>query len=80
MSLLFFLPLTLPGLFLGISMLVFFAGIDFKLSLVTVVLAHLVYAFPYFLLIAVAALDRLDPALEESAADLGASPWVVFRR
>ena len=60
MSLLFFLPLTLPGLFLGISMLVFFARIDFKLSLVTVVLAHLVYAFPYFLLIAVAALDRLD--------------------
>ena len=44
------------------------------------VLAHLVYVFPYFLLIAVAALDRLDPALEESAADLGASPWVVFRR
>ena len=80
MSLLFFLPLTLPGLFLGISMLVFFARIDVKLSLVTVVLAHLVYVFPYFLLIAVAALDRLDPALEESAADLGASPWVVFRR
>ena len=80
MSLLFFLPITLPGLFLGISMLVFFARIDLKLSLVTVVLAHCVYAFPYFLLIAVAALDRLDPALEESAADLGASPWVVFRR
>jgi ABC-type spermidine/putrescine transport system permease subunit II len=35
---------------------------------------------PYYLLIASAALDRLDPALEESAADLGASPWLVFRR
>jgi ABC-type spermidine/putrescine transport system permease subunit II len=44
------------------------------------VLAHLVYVFPYFLLIAVAALDRLDPALEETAADLGASPIKVFRR
>jgi ABC-type spermidine/putrescine transport system permease subunit II len=80
MSLLFFLPLTLPGLFLGISMLVFFARLDLKLSLGTVVLAHLVYVFPYFLLISLAALDRIDPALEESAADLGASPWVVFRR
>jgi ABC-type spermidine/putrescine transport system permease subunit II len=80
MSLVFFLPLTLPGLFLGISMLIFFGRIDLKLSLFTVVLAHLVYVFPYFLLIAVAALDRLDRSLEESAADLGASPWVVFRR
>jgi spermidine/putrescine transport system permease protein len=77
---LFFLPLTLPGLFLGISMLVFFARIELKLSLATVMVAHFVYALPYFLLVAVAALERLDPALEECASDLGASPWTVFRR
>jgi len=80
LALLFFLPITLPGLFLGISMLVYFARLDVKLSLTTVALAHLVYVFPYFLLIAVAALDRLDPALEEAAADLGASHVTVFRR
>jgi spermidine/putrescine transport system permease protein len=80
LALLFFLPITLPGLFLGISLLVFFARLEFDLSLQTVVLAHLVYVFPYFLLIAAAALDRLDPALEETAADLGASPITVFRR
>jgi ABC-type spermidine/putrescine transport system permease subunit II len=80
LALLFFLPITLPGLFLGISLLVFFARLELRLSLVTVVMAHLVYVFPYYLLITRAALDRLDPALEESAADLGASPWVVFRR
>jgi ABC-type spermidine/putrescine transport system permease subunit II len=80
MAFLFFLPITLPGLFLGISMLVYFARIDLTLSLVTVVIAHFVYVIPYYLLISSAALDRLDPALEESAADLGASPWLVFRR
>jgi ABC-type spermidine/putrescine transport system permease subunit II len=80
LGLLFFLPITLPGLFLGITSLVFFARIELSLSLVTVAIAHFVYVFPYFLLIARAALDRLDPALEESAADLGASPWLVFRR
>jgi ABC-type spermidine/putrescine transport system permease subunit II len=80
MAFLFFLPITLPGLFLGISMLVYFARIDLTLSLVTVVVAHFVYVIPYYLLISSAALDRLDPALEESAADLGASPWLVFRR
>lgn len=80
LALLFFLPITLPGLFLGVSLVVFFARIDFTLSLKTVVIAHLVYVFPYFLLIARAALDRLDPALEEAAADLGANPVRVFRR
>jgi spermidine/putrescine transport system permease protein len=80
LALLFFLPITLPGLFLGVSLLVFFARVELDLSLQTVVIAHLVYVFPYFLLMARAALDRLDPALEESAADLGASPVKVFRR
>lgn len=80
LAILFFLPITLPGLFIGISLLVFFAEIDFELSLKTVVVAHLVYVFPYFLLIARAAVDRLDPAFEEAAADLGASPVMVFRR
>jgi spermidine/putrescine transport system permease protein len=80
LALLFFLPITLPGLFVGIAMLVFFARLDTKLSLTTVAVAHFVYVFPYFLLMARAALDRLDPALEEAAADLGASPWLAFRR
>jgi ABC-type spermidine/putrescine transport system permease subunit II len=80
LAFLFFLPITLPGLFLGISMLVYFARIDLTLSLATVVIAHFVYVIPYYLLIATAALERLDPALEESAADLGASPWLAFRR
>jgi ABC-type spermidine/putrescine transport system permease subunit II len=80
LALLFFLPITLPGLFLGLALLVFFASIDLKLSLATVAIGHFVYVFPYFLLIVKVALDRMDPALEEAAADLGADPWKVFLR
>jgi spermidine/putrescine transport system permease protein len=80
LALLFLLPITLPGLFLGLALLVFFAGIDIKLSLATVAIGHFVYVFPYFLLIVRAALERMDIALEEAAADLGADPWTVFRR
>jgi ABC-type spermidine/putrescine transport system permease subunit II len=80
LALLFFLPITLPGLFLGLALLVFFAQLEIQLSLATVVVGHLIYVFPYYLLIAKAALDRLDPALEETAADLGANQWTVFWR
>ena len=80
LALLFYLPITLPGLFLGLSLLVFFARVDLKLSLATVSVGHFIYVFPYFLLIVKAALDRMDPALEEAAADLGAGPWKVFLR
>jgi spermidine/putrescine transport system permease protein len=80
LALLFFLPITLPGLFVGIALLVYFARLDVQLSLTTVMIGHFVYVFPYFLLVAKAALDRLDPALEEAAADLGASPWRIFRK
>ena len=79
-AVLFFVPLTLPGLFLGISLLVFFREAKVSLSLGTVTIAHLVYVLPYFLLIARAALDRLDPMLDEVAADLGATRWQTFRR
>jgi spermidine/putrescine transport system permease protein len=80
LALLFFLPITLPGLFIGLALLVFFVRTDIKLSLTTVVIAHTVYVFPYFLLIATAALERLDPALDEAAADLGAGGWLRFWR
>jgi spermidine/putrescine transport system permease protein len=80
LSLLFFLPITLPGLFIGVALLVAFTRVQFSLSLLTVTIAHLVYVFPFFFLVARAALERLDPALEETAADLGASRWTVFRR
>jgi spermidine/putrescine transport system permease protein len=71
-------PLAL--LFIGLSMLVFFVRVKLDLSLTTVIIAHCVYVFPYFLLIAIAALERLDPALDEAAADLGANGWLRFWR
>ena len=45
------------------------------------VLVGLVYNFlPFFVLPMYATLERLDPALLEAAADLGARPWATLRR
>jgi spermidine/putrescine transport system permease protein len=79
-AVLFFAPITLPGLFLGLSLLSLFAQVDVPLSLYTVMAAHFVFTFPYFVLIGRAALDRIDPGYEETAADLGASRLQRFSR
>jgi spermidine/putrescine transport system permease protein len=73
LAVLFFVPITLPGLFLGLSLLTWFSKLNIQLSLWTVAAAHVVYTFPYFLLVARSVLDRIDPQYDEIAADLGAS-------
>ena len=78
MTAVFFLPLTLPGLFIGVALLILFGRLHIQLSLFTVVAAHLVYVLPYFMLIGNAAFGRMDVAMEEAATDLGATPGQVF--
>jgi putative spermidine/putrescine transport system permease protein len=41
--------------------------------------AHLTWTLPFGLLIMFAVFNRFDPAYEEAARDLGASPWQAFR-
>ena len=73
-------PAALPGLFVGIALLSFFVQTHTRLSLWTVTVGHLIYTLPYFFLVASSRLQRFDFLLEESARDLGAGPWAVFRR
>jgi ABC-type spermidine/putrescine transport system permease subunit II len=76
----FMLPITLPLLFVGIALLIALRRAGFELSLLTILIGHTIIAFPFFFMIARVALERLDPMLEEAAADLGASPWTAFRK
>jgi ABC-type spermidine/putrescine transport system permease subunit II len=79
-SLLIFAPITLPGLFLGLALLSFFSKVNIPLSLWTVACGHFIFTLPYFVMIARAALDRVDAGYEETAADLGASPLQRFTK
>lgn len=76
---LFLLPLALPPLFVGLALFTLFVELGVQLSLQTVVIAHVVVTLPLFVLIAGATLDRLDPALDDAAQDLGAGGWQTFR-
>lgn len=80
LALVFFLPITLPGVFLGVALLIYYVRLDLQFSLTTIMISHMVYVSPYFFIVARTAMDRLDPALEEVALDLGAKPAEVFLR
>jgi len=74
------MPIVIPEIMMGVSMLLFFVMIGLPLSLFTMIIAHTIFNFPVVALIVRARLRKLDPVLEEAAHDLGATPWLVFRR
>ncbi len=72
------LPITLPGILTGVAMLSFFPLIGIPISLTAVVIGHTTFLICMVLTQVYARLKRLDPSLEEAAADLGSTPWQTF--
>ncbi|WP_435158009.1 ABC transporter permease [Haladaptatus sp. DFWS20] len=73
-------PMTIPGLVLGIALLMWFKFIGFNTSLMTVMIGQLVFVTPFVLITVSSRLQGYDPKLEEAARDLGASKWQTYRR
>ncbi len=77
---LLYLPVIIPEVVLGAALLTFFGAVELRLSLWTVVIAHVVFSVSYVAIVVRARLAGLDPSLEEAARDLGAGPFETFRR
>ncbi|MCM2276623.1 MAG: ABC transporter permease [Oligoflexia bacterium] len=73
------IPLVMPELVLGLSLLVWFVFLRISLGVFSVVLAHVTFTLSYVLITVRARLEGFDRSLEEAALDLGASPFQVFR-
>jgi spermidine/putrescine transport system permease protein len=74
------LPLILPGIITGLSLLMLFRQADVKLSLLTIVLGHGTALISVATTEVFAGLQKLDRAQEEASLDLGASYWQTFWR
>ncbi len=72
------LPLLVPEIVTAVATLMFFAFIGLKLSLFTILIAHVVFCIPFAYLPIRARLEGMNPYLLEAAADLYASPWLAF--
>ena len=75
-----FLPLILPEIIIGVSLLIFFTGIKLKLSLFTIFLAHTTFNIPFVLLMVMARLEEFDFTIIEAAYDLGAREFDTLMR
>jgi spermidine/putrescine transport system permease protein len=74
------LPLVLPGVILGVSLLIIVRWIGLPLSLYTVAIGHMVVCVPFALYVMLARLENLDPLLEDASRDLGESAIRTFFR
>ncbi|WP_372839109.1 ABC transporter permease [Phaeovulum sp.] len=72
------LPIALPGIVTGISMLILFRLMGFGLSLETVIIGHATALLAVVVTQVFARLQRLPRSLDEASADLGASGWQTF--
>jgi len=67
-----FIPMLIPEIIIGVSLLIFFAGIKLQLSLFTIFLAHTTFNIPFVLMVVMARLEEFDFTIIEAAYDLGA--------
>jgi spermidine/putrescine transport system permease protein len=74
------LPLVIPLIILGISLLTIVNQLGVPLSLYTIALAHTVLSVPLSMLVMISRMEGFDRGLEEAALDLGERPWMVFWR
>jgi len=74
------LPLILPGIITGLSLLMLFARAQINLSLTTIVLGHGTALISVATTEVFAGLQKVDRAQEEASLDLGANYWQTFWR
>jgi spermidine/putrescine transport system permease protein len=68
-----FLPMVLPEVIIGISMLIFFSAVNIPLGMLTIFIAHTTFCLPFAFLMVLARLDEFDYSIIEASRDLGAS-------
>ncbi|APQ97103.1 extracellular solute-binding protein [Clostridium botulinum] len=77
---LLYIPVVIPEIVMGISMLAFFSSLNLPAGIITLILAHITFCISYVIIVVRARLDGFDAALEEAAQDLGATPWQTLTK
>lgn len=75
---LLYIPIVIPEIVLGISLLILFNQLHFNLGKMTLIIAHATFSIPFVVITVRARLAGFDKSIEEAANDLGASQLKTF--
>ena len=75
---LLYIPIVIPEIVLGISLLCIYAFLKIELGMFTLILSHIAFSIPFVIVNVNSVLDMMNPNLEEAASDLGASKIKTF--
>lgn len=75
---LLYIPVVIPEIVLGISLLTLFANVKIPRGMLSLVLAHTTFSVPYVIFNVRARLAGYDNSIEEASMDLGASRIKTF--
>ena len=76
---LIYIPIVIPEIVLGISLLSIYTLMRLELSLFTIILSHIAFSIPFVIVSVRTTLNKETLTYEEAARDLGASNFKVFK-
>lgn len=77
---LLYIPLVIPEIILGVSLLIMFSTIKFELGLTTIFIAHTTFNIPFVLFIVLSRIEEFDYSIVEASYDLGANEWQTLTK
>lgn len=77
-DMLLYIPVVIPEIVLGISLLTLFTNVDIPRGILTLILAHVTFSVPYVIFNVRARLAGYDNSIEEASMDLGANRIKTF--
>ena len=75
---LLYIPVVIPDIVLGISLLCIYSLVRLELGMFTLILSHIAFSIPYVIINVNSVMDMMNSNLEEAASDLGASKMKTF--
>jgi spermidine/putrescine transport system permease protein len=73
-------PLVIPGIILGVALLILLNRVGVTPSLYTITLGHILVCVPFSMATLMTRFEGFDKSMEEASADLGENGWWTFWR